>query len=316
MPVTTSSKSSQQTNAASTKSRDPSADPPTRHDASAYADQFDYDAYRKPAATKQYEVDRDVYPSQPQATIHENSKYRQTHVQETYDDDYPTTATNDYAPVQQQHNSKPAVYGGQLGRSNTYHGAQLRATSAKQRNPSQGTYVPYLVETCTHFVEEIVTDRSLFVQKTNNSALAREKAMSMNRGSRSGSAPTPTPPPAKPTVNGSNFSYNRRSTVVSNDERPGANEKNSGAQAKVNQKFVNFRDLFRTRPSERSLSLCRCPAFDLLQLLIFEPRLVFNRPQQRRNRSIRVHHHRRLDRMPVNPNVVQTWDTILTRLRR
>lgn len=69
--------------------------------------------------------------------------------------------------------------------------------------------------------------------------------MSLNRGTRSGSAPTPTPPPAKPTVNGSNFSYNRRSTAVPNDERSGASEKNSGAQAKVNQKFVNFLDPVR-----------------------------------------------------------------------
>lgn len=147
MPMATSSNSTQQTHASSTKPRDQSADQPTRHGASAYADQSDYDAYRKPTATKQYEPTRDVYPSHAQATIHETPKYRPNYAQEADDDDYPTTATNDYAPVQPQYNSRTAVYGGQLGRSNTYHGAQLRASSAKQRNPPQGAYVPYLVET-------------------------------------------------------------------------------------------------------------------------------------------------------------------------
>lgn len=57
-----------------------------------------------------------------------------------------------------------------------------------------------------------------------------------SRGSRSGSAPTPTPP-SKQTQD--NY-YNRRPVVVIKDDRPGPTDKTSGAQAKVNQKFVKF----------------------------------------------------------------------------
>ena len=241
MPIAVSSNSNQQTHTSAVKTRDPSADQPSRYGASAYVDQYDYDTYKKPNATKQYEANRDVYPSHSQSSIHETPKYRPADAPDPNDDDddYPATATNDYAPVQQQYYTKPAVYGAQLGRSNTYHGAQPRTSSAKQRNPPQGTSVPYLVETCTHFRFEPAIDPFSLEQKANSGNLTREKAISMNRGTRSGSAPTPTPPPAKPTVNGSNFAYNRRSIAVPNDERIGANEKNSGAQAKVNQKFVS-----------------------------------------------------------------------------
>jgi hypothetical protein len=58
----------------------------------------------------------------------------------------------------------------------------------------------------------------------------------VNRGFRSGSAPTPTPLNKQSTNN----YYIRRPTVVFNDERNGPSDKSSGAQAKVNQKFVNF----------------------------------------------------------------------------
>jgi hypothetical protein len=57
-----------------------------------------------------------------------------------------------------------------------------------------------------------------------------------NRGYRSNSAPTPTPS-NKQTNN--NY-YIRRPTVVFNDERVGPSDKSSGAQAKVNQKFVSI----------------------------------------------------------------------------
>lgn len=60
------------------------------------------------------------------------------------------------------------------------------------------------------------------------------------RGSRSGSAPTPTPS-AKQT--NENY-YIRRPTVVLKDDRPGPSDKSSGAQAKVNQKFVNIENYF------------------------------------------------------------------------
>ena len=68
----------------------------------------------------------------------------------------------------------------------------------------------------------------------------REKTSAANRGFRSGSAPTPTPPPPKTTNNGSNNYYIRRPTVVFNDERVGPSDKSSGAQAKVNQRFVKI----------------------------------------------------------------------------
>ena len=69
----------------------------------------------------------------------------------------------------------------------------------------------------------------------------REKT-SANRGFRSGSAPTPTPPPSSKHTNGgisNNNYYIRRPTVIFNDERGGPSDKSSGAQARVNNKFVN-----------------------------------------------------------------------------
>lgn len=60
------------------------------------------------------------------------------------------------------------------------------------------------------------------------------------RGSRSGSAPTPTPLPKQTNEN----HYIRRPTVVLKDDRSGPSDKSSGAQAKVNQKFVNFENDF------------------------------------------------------------------------
>ena len=68
----------------------------------------------------------------------------------------------------------------------------------------------------------------------------REKA-NASRGFRSGSAPTPTPP-GKPTNGGNNNhnNYIRRPTVIFNDERGGPSDKTSGAQARVNNRFVNL----------------------------------------------------------------------------
>jgi hypothetical protein len=60
----------------------------------------------------------------------------------------------------------------------------------------------------------------------------------INRGFRSNSAPTPTPTPLSKQTN--NNYYIRRPTVVFNDERIGPSDKSSGAQAKVNQKFVSI----------------------------------------------------------------------------
>ena len=65
----------------------------------------------------------------------------------------------------------------------------------------------------------------------------REKA-NANHGFRSGSAPTPTPP-GKQTNGGNNY-YIRRPTVIFNDERGGPSDKSSGAQARVNNRFVNL----------------------------------------------------------------------------
>ena len=57
----------------------------------------------------------------------------------------------------------------------------------------------------------------------------------MNRAARVGSASTNY-------ANG-NY-YNRRPTVVFKDERLGVTDKSSGAQARVNQRFVRRIDLF------------------------------------------------------------------------
>jgi hypothetical protein len=94
-----------------------------------------------------------------------------------------------------------------------------------------------------------------------------------NRGSRSGSAPTPTPPPPKQTSNGNNNNYYiRRPTVIFNDERGGPSEKSTGAQARVNNKFVKSMlfVVFMIKPE----ILFRHQVFDLIQLLIIEINLV------------------------------------------
>ena len=72
--------------------------------------------------------------------------------------------------------------------------------------------------------------------------MARERT-GLNRGFRSGSAPTPTPP-AKPSSGNSNNYYIRRPTVVFNDERGGPSDKISGAQARMNNKFVMIDRIF------------------------------------------------------------------------
>ncbi len=77
----------------------------------------------------------------------------------------------------------------------------------------------------------------MFIQKSNNGNLTREKT-GINRGFRSGSAPTPTPPLKQTSTSNNNY-YIRRPTVVFNDERGGPSDKSNGAQARVNNKFVN-----------------------------------------------------------------------------
>ena len=64
----------------------------------------------------------------------------------------------------------------------------------------------------------------------------------VNRGIRSTSAPTPTLPSSKQVNQGNNnnYYYIRRPTVIFNDERVGPSDKTSGAQARVNHKFVNL----------------------------------------------------------------------------
>ena len=81
----------------------------------------------------------------------------------------------------------------------------------------------------------------IFLQRANNGIVSRERTSVASRAFRSGSAPTPTPP--KQSQNGSNNYYNRRPTVVFNDERSGPSEKSTGAQARVNQKFVSLQFL-------------------------------------------------------------------------
>jgi hypothetical protein len=98
----------------------------------------------------------------------------------------------------------------------------------------------------------------------------------VNRGFRSGSAPTPTPLNKQSTNN----YYIRRPTVVFNDERNGPSDKSSGAQAKVNQKFVNFdfqKNSFSSK-SNPSLSI-RYQLFDRIRPLIIDQKLVFILPQ-------------------------------------
>lgn len=83
-------------------------------------------------------------------------------------------------------------------------------------------------------------DSFLFFKKTNYGNPVRDKTTTPTRGFRSGSAPTPTPPAKATNTNGNTNYYIRRPTVVLNDERLGPSDKSSGAQARVNQKFVNI----------------------------------------------------------------------------
>ena len=52
------------------------------------------------------------------------------------------------------------------------------------------------------------------------------------------------PPPPKSNNGNNNNYYIRRPTVVFNDERGGPSDKSSGAQARMNNKFVNFSPFF------------------------------------------------------------------------
>ena len=61
-----------------------------------------------------------------------------------------------------------------------------------------------------------------------------------NRNIRSTSAPTPTLPSSKQVNHGNNNYYIRRPSLIFNDERIGPSDKTSGAQARVNHKFVNL----------------------------------------------------------------------------
>ena len=106
----------------------------------------------------------------------------------------------------------------------------------------------------------------------------------MNRGLRSSSAPTPTPPskPAPAT------SLARRPSAVYNDERG-----STGAQARVNQKFVII--LFRSR-ALRISSFTRRPLYDPLPLLIADLKLVCNHRSLNRSSIERLHRRRRPNR--------------------
>ncbi|CAF1245014.1 unnamed protein product [Rotaria sordida] len=211
------------------RSRDNSIDQQQqRYGASAYIDQSEYDAYKQPTINSSSQIikndggNRGIYSNY--TTEHKNR-----YVEDTRDDDYPTTVTtNDYSTGQQQFSKNPSTtsYSGLLGRSNSYNGlhstqGQPRIISGKQRN---------------------ISSSSLLYQKPNNGNLMREKT-SANRGFRSGSAPTPTPPPTKQTNGGNNNTSNnyyiRRPTVIFNDERGGPSDKSSGAQARVNNKFTS-----------------------------------------------------------------------------
>ncbi|CAF0830657.1 unnamed protein product [Adineta ricciae] len=216
LPTNTASNSNYTTDAQPTKSRDPSTDPPQRHGASAYIDQPENETYKQAPTTKQdpYNQQRGTYSNQHQSNTTENNKTRQVYKQDSTD--------NNQYPNEQPEYSKPSTnYSGLLGRSNSYTGsqpnlAQPRVMSGKQRN---------LPTTSTAY------------QRTNNGTVSRERTSVANRAFRSGSAPTPTPP--KQSQNGSNNYYIRRPTVVFNDERSGPSEKSTGAQARVNQKFMS-----------------------------------------------------------------------------
>ncbi|UJR35938.1 hypothetical protein I4U23_028679 [Adineta vaga] len=199
------------------KSRDPSTDPPQRYGASAYIDQTEYDTYKQPPPpppAKQDAPTRGTYSNHPQSNTNENNKTRQLYKQDTTDN-------NTFTNGQQEYSKSNTSYPGLLARSNSYNGsqsnlAQPRVISAKQRN---------------------VPSTSTAYQRTNNGPISRERSSIANRAFRSGSAPTPTPP--KQSQNGSHNYYIRRPTVVFNDERSGPSEKSTGAQARVNQKFIS-----------------------------------------------------------------------------
>ncbi|CAF3650776.1 unnamed protein product [Adineta steineri] len=233
--IPTATNSNQYTDVQPARSRDNSADPQQRYGASAYIDQSEYNSYKQPppptTTTKQDVINRGAYANYSQSNTNETTKPRQIYKQDSAENIYSN------GQQQQQDYTKPTVsYGGLLGRSNSYNGSQTnlgqpRVISAKQRNtPSTSTAY----------------------QKTNNGNLTREKTSVANRGFRSGSAPTPTPP--KQTQNGSNNSYVRRPTVVFNDERSGPSDKSTGAQARVNQKFISTlrpNSAADTRPKSR-----------------------------------------------------------------
>ncbi|CAF3276958.1 unnamed protein product [Rotaria socialis] len=233
--------SSSNTDAPAPRSRDSSVDQQQRYGASAYMDQSEYDAYRQPTTNSSSQMikndgaNRGVYSNY--ATDHNKNRY----VDDAKDEDYSTTVTNDYSTGQPSYNKNTSTnsYSGLLGRSNSYNGlhstlGQPRIISAKQRN---------------------ISSSSLLYPKPNNGSLMREKA-NANRGFRSGSAPTPTPPPpssSKQTnggiINNNNY-YIRRPTVIFNDERGGPSDKSSGAQARVNNKFVNVSTLRPTSAAD------------------------------------------------------------------
>lgn len=128
----------------------------------------------------------------------------------------------------------------------------------------------------------------------------------VNRGFRSTSAPTPTPL-LKPT---NNNQYIRRPTVVLNDERVGPSDKSTGAQAKVNQKFVSFYfETFSHR--SRSLSI-RCQVFDPVPLLTIERNRVFIRPRTCCNPMPIPQHRQHSELFRANSNVVRPQEIILT----
>ncbi|CAF1503477.1 unnamed protein product [Adineta steineri] len=200
--------------------RDTSVDQTQRHGASAYIDQSEYDVYKQPTINSTSGGNRGggVYSNYP---VDDNNKNR--YVQDVIDDDdYTPKVTNDYSTGQQQQqqytkNSSTTAHSGLIGRSNTYSSSQPRVLSGKHR--------------------QVATSSSLLYQKPANGSLTREK-LGANRGFRSGSAPTPTPP-SKHISNGSNNYYIRRPTVIFNDERGGPSDKSTGAQTRMNNKFIS-----------------------------------------------------------------------------
>jgi hypothetical protein len=216
------------------KSRDNSTEQQQRYGASAYIDQSEYDAYKQSSSqiNKNDGGNRGAYSNY---STDNNNRY----VEDIDDDDdYPST----------QHyttkNSSTTSYSGLINRSNSYNGLQPRVISAKQRNTS-GSSLLYQVK---NFKKKIFLNEFFVFKKPSNGTLTREKT-GTNRGFRSGSAPTPTPPPPRHTIasNNNNNYYIRRPTVVFNDERGGPSDKSNGAQARVNNKFVNLIIYFYNR---------------------------------------------------------------------